>query len=606
MGGSNHGYLDIPHMRGHTTKKRKAKIIQRTMTFGAWNVRTLLDRPNNLCPERKTAIVARELGRYNVDIAALSETHLADEGELVERGGGYTFFWKGTPASEPRRSGVGFAIKTTLASKLVEYPVGISDRVMFLRLHLENDKHLNIISVYSPTLDKSDDVKDHFYEELSQTLSRIRSCEKILLLGDFNARVGRDFEACPGVLGRHGIGNMNSNGQLLLTLCSQFHLAITNTMFRLPAKYKTTWMHQRSKHWHLIDYALVRQQDISDVTITRVMRGANCWSDHRLVITKMLLHLWPRRRPCKIRQFSLDLKKLESGETVDKYREAINSFTTTIDPAADNTTEAWNNLSANILRAAKEILDIKPRSSADWFDDNEKLLSDALAKHRQLLRGKAQLNLNISDRIRQSTFELRKITRTAKDEWWQNKIEYIQWLADTKQLGEFFGGIRKLVGNSHRVSVPIKSTNGTLLVSKEDVLNRWSEHFNNLLNVDRLADFEYLRTLPELPKREDLVQPPSLQEVIEAIKAQKNKKAVGVDNIPGELLKYGGDALHHKIWLFFQKMWEEEEIPSDFGVSLICAIYKNKGSRSECNSYRGISLLFTAGKAFARTKQRHL
>ncbi|CAG4987823.1 unnamed protein product [Parnassius apollo] len=64
------------------------------MTFGACNVRTLLDREENACPERKTAIVARELSRYNIDVAALSETHLSDEGELVEHGGGYTFFWK--------------------------------------------------------------------------------------------------------------------------------------------------------------------------------------------------------------------------------------------------------------------------------------------------------------------------------------------------------------------------------------------------------------------------------------------------------------------------------------------------------------------------------
>ncbi|CAH2215604.1 jg21018 [Pararge aegeria aegeria] len=111
--GSNHGCLCITQLVvENVTKKCKNNAIKyQTMTFGAWNIRTLLDRDNNMCPERKSAIVARELKRYNVDIAALSETHLADEGKLVEHGGGYTFFWKGTPVSEPRRSGVGFAIK---------------------------------------------------------------------------------------------------------------------------------------------------------------------------------------------------------------------------------------------------------------------------------------------------------------------------------------------------------------------------------------------------------------------------------------------------------------------------------------------------------------
>lgn len=210
------------------------------MTFGAWNVRTLLDRNDNACPERKTAIVARELRRFNIDVAALSETHLADEGELTEHGGGYTFFWKGTTAAEPRRSGVGFAIINHLVRKMGKFPVHISDRITTLRLHLLNNNFLNIISVYAPTLDKADDIKDQFYEELTQCLNGVRPRDQVLLMGDFNARVGQDYEACPGVLGRHGVGNMNNNGQLLLSLCAQFDLAITNTMFRLPAKHKTT------------------------------------------------------------------------------------------------------------------------------------------------------------------------------------------------------------------------------------------------------------------------------------------------------------------------------------------------------------------------------
>lgn len=122
------------------------------MTIGAWNVRTLLDRDEYACPERKTAIVARELGHFNVDVAATSEIHLADEEELVENLGGYAFFWKGTDSSEPRRSGVRFAVKNCLAKRLHECLAYILDRETTLRLHLDID-HLNVISVYAPTLD---------------------------------------------------------------------------------------------------------------------------------------------------------------------------------------------------------------------------------------------------------------------------------------------------------------------------------------------------------------------------------------------------------------------------------------------------------------------
>ena len=69
-------------------------VWKKKLIFGTWNVRTLLDRNENTeRPERCTAIVARELGHLGIDIAALSETRLSDEGQLEEIGGGYTFFW---------------------------------------------------------------------------------------------------------------------------------------------------------------------------------------------------------------------------------------------------------------------------------------------------------------------------------------------------------------------------------------------------------------------------------------------------------------------------------------------------------------------------------
>ena len=79
--------------------------------LGAWNVQTLLNRTITSRPERGTALVARELQHYWVDIAAFSETRIADKVSLREEGGDYTF-WKGKPQAEDWIHGVGFAIRT--------------------------------------------------------------------------------------------------------------------------------------------------------------------------------------------------------------------------------------------------------------------------------------------------------------------------------------------------------------------------------------------------------------------------------------------------------------------------------------------------------------
>ena len=212
----------------------------------------MLDRAGTDRPERRTALIARELARYKVQIAALSETRLADEGQLSEVHAGSTFFWIGRKQDERREAGVGFAIKSNLVNKLASPPKGINDRLMTVRLPLPRKRYANLISADAPTMTNPDDVKEKFYEDFRATIAAIPRADKLIILGDFNARVGSDYTSWEGVLGKNGVGKCNSNGSLLLETCAAHELLITNTVFRLPNRNKMTWMHPRSKHWHLL------------------------------------------------------------------------------------------------------------------------------------------------------------------------------------------------------------------------------------------------------------------------------------------------------------------------------------------------------------------
>jgi len=111
-----------------------------------WNARTLLDRTDSGYPERKTALVDRELARYGIDIAALSETRLIGHGNLTEQN--YTY-WSGGVSHQ---AGVAFAIRNGL--RLESFPEGISNRLMKLRLPLSSKCHLTLLSVYAPTISR--------------------------------------------------------------------------------------------------------------------------------------------------------------------------------------------------------------------------------------------------------------------------------------------------------------------------------------------------------------------------------------------------------------------------------------------------------------------
>nr|VZI44884.1 unnamed protein product [Spirometra erinaceieuropaei] len=65
----------------------------------------------------------------------------------------------------------------------------------------------------------------------------------------------------------------------------------------LSEREKATWRHPRSRQWHLLDYVLVRRRGQRDVLVTKEIAGADGWTDHRLVISKMRIRLQARRRP---------------------------------------------------------------------------------------------------------------------------------------------------------------------------------------------------------------------------------------------------------------------------------------------------------------------
>nr|VZI05660.1 unnamed protein product [Spirometra erinaceieuropaei] len=124
--------------------------------------RTLLDNPRSNRPERRTALVARELARYKVDIAALSETRFSEQGQLEEVGAGYTFFWSSRTQAERRDVGVAFAIRNDIVGRLPCLSQDISDHLMSHRLHLLGGEFATIIRVYAPPMTSPDATKAKF------------------------------------------------------------------------------------------------------------------------------------------------------------------------------------------------------------------------------------------------------------------------------------------------------------------------------------------------------------------------------------------------------------------------------------------------------------
>ena len=129
------------------------------MKLATWNVRNLMDNDKRNCPERQTAFITSELPRHNVDIAALQETRLADEGQLTEIGGGYTFLWRGLSSEQRRLLGVR-SIKNEIMSHMEIFETGVNEQVMIVQRDLNHHRKATLISAYAPTLLATSEEKD--------------------------------------------------------------------------------------------------------------------------------------------------------------------------------------------------------------------------------------------------------------------------------------------------------------------------------------------------------------------------------------------------------------------------------------------------------------
>ena len=165
-------------------------------------------------------------------------------------------------------------------------PHPVSDRIMTMRIPLTKDRN-----AYAPTMTNPEENNETFYSQLKGTLRNIPSTDKLLLIGDFNARIGRENDKWPSTLGKYGIEKYNSNGELLLALCTEFDLIVTNTMFKQKDAHKTTWTHPRSRHGHMIDFIITRCRDKMDICSTRTMRGANCGTDHQMLRSRSIFSI---------------------------------------------------------------------------------------------------------------------------------------------------------------------------------------------------------------------------------------------------------------------------------------------------------------------------
>lgn len=131
---------------------------------------------------------------------------------------------------------------------------------------------------------------------------------------------------------------------------------------------------------------------------------------------------------------------------------------------------------------------------------------------------------------------------------------------------------RKLSGRYYQMERPVKDKEGNTIRGTKEQLDRWAEHFQELMNRPSPPH------LPGIPEVEadlpSICTKPTSEGIKNAIKQLKNGKAPGSDDIPAEALKGDVDTSAEILYPLFDKIWEEEEVPLSWKEGYIVTLPK--------------------------------
>ena len=167
-------------------------------------------------------------------------------------------------------------------------------------------------------------------------------------------------------------------------------------------------------------------------------------------------------------------------------------------------------------------------------------------------------------------------------------------------IREMYQKIKIATGKATQKTAPLKSKSCDIISDKPKQLERWMEHYLELHSHENKISQQALDALESLPVMKKLDAKPTTLQLSKAIDALSACKAPGQDGIPPDIIKSSKTVLLKPLMELLHQCWSEREVPQDMRDARIITLYKNKGDRSDCNNYRGISLLSIVGKVFAR------
>ncbi|XP_038121116.1 uncharacterized protein LOC119770397 [Culex quinquefasciatus] len=351
---------------------------------------------------------------------------------------------------------------------------------------------------------KTDDEKEAFYATLEQVYDGCPRQDVRIIIGDMNARFGREEMFRPTIGPESLHAATNDNGQRCIDFAASRGMVVRITYFPRKDIHKATWTSPDQRTKTQIDHVLIDGRFFSDVTHVRTFRGANIDSDHYLVGVDMrskLSTVFNQRRSRWTPPFNTAC--LQNGEVAHSYAQQLEAnLPDEEELGAASLEDGWSRIRSAIGSTEEATLGSVIRVSRnDWYDDECQQIT-AEKKLRKATRGNVERYREARNR-QVAVFKLKK--RQQED----------RYCAEMEQLFRA-NETRKFYEKVNR--------------------SRNKQHFNKNLNGDE-ADGDGVGVNLGAPAADEQFPAPDLETVKREIRKLKNNRAAGKYRLPAAPLK---------------------------------------------------------------------
>lgn len=537
--------------------------------IGTFNINTLMQTG-------KLKQLTDMLDERNINILALQETRFRDE--LHMDSGNYRIY-KGKPAIKNSNGanilGTAFIVKKSITEAIINFS-SPSERISTLSFKSGN-KAYTIINSHAPINrdnGKFPEKVEKHWELLEDITTKIPQHHVKILVGDFNAQIGKEKENRKTVGEYPAHKRTNKNGKRLISFCKMFNLKLMSTYFKALPRKKKTWVCPNSKMGEFqIDHVAITTRNRKEILNVKVKRGINIDSDHYL--SEIKVKFQPNKPTLRTsKKPRIDAETL--GYNREKYLERLNK---------QDLGNEWNEIKKTLTNATEGIAEPvrKPRHRW-WNEECDKALNKRAETWKLWHSNKTEDKWNNFRKQRKDTAKAIRYTKRKYDKTQLEKIDKDFKRHNTR---DFYKTFKEELRGYLPASLCFRKKDGKLALSNKENCQILADYFQTLLNCDEPKQRLSFETNKN-PNAES--EPPTDKEIQVIIKTLKNNKAPGEDGIMAEMLKYGEETIVKKISQICEEIWKTEKIPDDWKCALIHPLHK-KGDRTDTNNYRGISLL---------------